>query len=407
VPSSSLDSSFVLPASPAGGTLFGRSHARSRLWLGIAGVGSTVLLALWLVLVPSAASTLAIRIGEVVGVAASAQSLRGTLATVVTVAWLHALLLVPLDLLGGLVVVRERPGVVRWALTWLRGLAVFTLTLLIAASVFYGGYALLGTAGVIVAGLVLQIAWMMGQAWIARLTGGVRVTAMDEALRMAVARAELDPSRVRQVEADDLAFVGGWVGTAPTLWVPARWVREMSPDALASQLVRRRLVLANGLRTRGVVGAIAWNTIGIAWFAAGAPVLPTNVVLFMCGVTLWSFVGVLLLPTPSRRAIFATDRDTARTIGADGVIEAMHFIDARQDDEPARARGIETIFHPVPSRGSRDDAIVRPNPPNAPRGAYHLTRLMLGASSAGLGLLGRVVHCNIGRPALWVVYPGD
>ncbi|MCU0634892.1 MAG: hypothetical protein MUE41_08470 [Gemmatimonadaceae bacterium] len=399
--------SLALSAAPVGGTLFGRSHARSRLWLGITGVGLTVCCALWLVLVPTAASTLAIRLSDLLGVAASAQSLRGAVGTAVLVAWLHALVLFPVDVVGGVIVVREPVPILRWLARWARGLAVTSLVIAASAGALYGGYVLLGTVGVVMAGLVLQVAWVMAQGWLALLTGGVRFVPLSDALRTAVARAELPLEQVREVEADDIGFVGGWIGTAPTLWVPAAWTRGMSRDALASQLVRRRLVLASGLRTRGVLGAIAWNAIGVAWFAIGAPVLPSNVILFMCGVTLWSFLGVLLLPTPSRRAIFATDRDTARAIGADGVVEAMHFIDARQDDEPTRTRGIETVFHPVPSRASRDEAIMRPNPPNAPRGAYHLTRLMLGGSSAALGLLGRAVHCNVGRPGLWVVYPGD
>jgi hypothetical protein len=32
---------------------------------------------------------------------------------------------------------------------------------------------------------------------------------------------------------------------------------------------------------------------------------------------------------------------------------------------------------------------------------------MLQLSAGAFGLLGRAVHCNVGRPGLWVLYPGD
>jgi hypothetical protein len=80
-------------------------------------------------------------------------------------------------------------------------------------------------------------------------------------------------------------------------------------------------------------------------------------------------------------------------------------LDRWQDDEAERSPRVERIFHPVPSRGNRLRALTLRD--DRLRGAHQLTRLALFTSVATLSLLGRVVHCNIGRPALWVVYPGD
>jgi hypothetical protein len=409
VPSAPLDSPLLHEPLTTPGTLFGWTHARSRLALGISGVGVSVVGALLLVLAPSLAASLAIEFARWLGVASSALSLRAAVGTAVLLAALHALLLWPLDLLGGVTVVRRPQPVVPWLLQWVRGVLAMLVIVALSASGLYAGYHLLGAPGVVLASVVLQLVWFAAQGLLARAVGGVQLRSTAPSLRDAADRAGLDGVDVREVDVDDLAAVGGWIGLANTLWVPSRWLHDMPTPALIAQLVRRRITRSSGLRLRGVIGAISWNTIGVAWFALGAqvvPIIPSNVVLFMSGMTLWSFLGVLLLPTPSRRAVFAVDRDAARAIGGDDVMAAIRIIDAQQDDELERPRGVETIFHPVPSRGSREAALVRANP-RAPRGAHHLTRLMLGASTSTLGLLGRAVHCNIGRPALWVVFPGD
>jgi hypothetical protein len=82
----------------------------------------------------------------------------------------------------------------------------------------------------------------------------------------------------------------------------------------------------------------------------------------------------------------------------------METLDRRLDGEPLRPRGIEAIFHPVPSVTSRRERL---NAASSGRGAYQAARMALPLSWACLGLLGRAVHCNCGRPALWVMLPGD
>jgi hypothetical protein len=409
VPSAPLDSVSADLSRATPGSLFGRSHARSRLWLGITGVGTTVVAALTLLLQPDLSSALAIWLSRWVGVEASELSLRAAVGTAVLLTLVHAIALAGLDLLGGVIVVRTPQRIAPWLIAWVRGVVLTVILIGSSAAALFGGYQLLGSGGVVLASLLLHAVWIACQGEVAQLVGGWSVGAASPALARAAEAAGIDPSHVREAHVDDVAAVGGWMGWGQRLWVPSSWITGMTPEALVAQLVRRRIARESGLRMRGLLGAAAWNVIGVAalvFAAALEPIVPSHVVLFMCGMTLWSFIGVLLLPTPSRRAIFATDRDAARTIGADDVVSAIRFIDARQDDEVERSRGIETVFHPVPSRGSREAAIVRANP-RAPRGAYHLTRIMLGASVTSLGLLGRSVHCNIGRPSLWVIYPGD
>ena len=78
-------------------------------------------------------------------------------------------------------------------------------------------------------------------------------------------------------------------------------------------------------------------------------------------------------------------------------------LDRLQDSETSRPSLIETIFHPVPSVENRLDG------PRSHQvtGYWDAARTSIYLSLAGLGLLGRAVHCNCGRPALWVFLPTD
>ncbi|HBV65852.1 MAG TPA: hypothetical protein DEF45_22850 [Rhodopirellula sp.] len=121
------------------------------------------------------------------------------------------------------------------------------------------------------------------------------------------------------------------------------------------------------------------------------------------GFTLWSFLGLLTLPTLSRQAAFAIDNQgVARGVPSASLTRSLCIIDQQQDDEQERPRIIETIFHPVPSVGRRHDRGKASTPI-----AWHVARTALFLSWACMGLLVRAVHCNVGRPELWVMYPTD
>jgi hypothetical protein len=87
---------------------------------------------------------------------------------------------------------------------------------------------------------------------------------------------------------------------------------------------------------------------------------------------------------------------------------SLERLEADQDGEFERSRGVETIFHPVPAARHRMAVAAGERDPG-PRGvaAWHAARVALYLSIAGLGLLGRAVHCNVGRPEAWVFLPSD
>jgi hypothetical protein len=106
--------------------------------------------------------------------------------------------------------------------------------------------------------------------------------------------------------------------------------------------------------------------------------------------------------------VYEADAAAAREADSAPFAEGLVALEHDQDDELERARGVETIFHPVPAARHRIAALrgERAAGPHA-WAAWHAARTALYLSWAGVGLLGRAVHCNLGRPEAWVFLPSD
>ena len=130
----------------------------------------------------------------------------------------------------------------------------------------------------------------------------------------------------------------------------------------------------------------------------------------LCSTSLWfnlfTFIGLLILPTPSRRATLAADAHLVQKHPevAGTWADTLRALDRRQDDEPRRTEDIERIFHPVPNVRARIDAIGRTAATTTP---WHAARTALFLGLVGLCPMHRVVHCNAGRPELWILLPAD
>lgn len=355
--------------------------ARQRLLLGIGAVGATVLLA-----------AIALHLDLPARLLSNDTSSPVATAVLDALAWpvLFTLLLFPLDLLGGVFAVRIRPRIVPWLAGWIRGVAVQLLVFSASGALLLVLSRRFGPAGTVVAAVIGSVVIFMWLDVLARL--GARMH-----------RHVNDP---RAFDSSDEAFVGGFAGVLrPRLTLPASWfaLRNDVRDAL----VDRRHLAAGAHRIRGLLAAVGWTAAGalVAATVLGAPESAASLVTFSIGCTLWSFLGVLLLPTPSRRAVFALDHAAAVRNGVDAVARGIGALDSWGDDEPRRTPLVETVFHPVPSRDARLMALAGSAP--KPVGAWRAARLALPAGTASWSLLGRAVHCNIGRPALWWMLPGD
>jgi hypothetical protein len=387
------------------------SFARRRLRLGISGVGLSVVSSLaWLALLltgvvaPARLSSVLDTVPDPVATVVQA------VAAVCAVFVVHAAFTFVLEFRGGAVVVRQRPTTGAWLRTWARGVFVQGALLLAVVSIAASGGALLGTLGVIGGAVVGSVLLLALQGPIARLLTTLPSAPLDPSLHELARSQGIRPDVVRVIDAPDEAFVGGWVGIRPVeLWIPRSWTHEAQREVLTVQFARRQAQFASGARRRGIWRAAMWPAFGLALLLPLLPWTPADVAYWLAlpaVSTLWMFVGVLLLPSLSRPIVYNADSIAAARLGRDTVARAVRQLDAWQDDEAERSPGVEFIFHPVPSRGNRERALQR-TPQRTLGGAHQLTRLSLFSALAAGSLLGRVVHCNIGRPSLWAVYPGD
>ena len=392
--------------SPLRSVLERSTYARARLLLGMAGVGTIVVL-----------SFLAL------GVELPARIFGGTEGSVYTNAsllavWLAgvALVTLPFEVAGGYLLPRyygrDHPDGGEWTLGWLRGvLASIVIMSVFGALVILGG-TFASTVGAVGMVGVLACLLVASQSWMGRVVGGLRerrggLDALEDELRSL--GVVMPPITI--LESDDEGFTGGIVGlpTAERVVLPLRWLGQLEPSVLAVLIARRTAIIDRGLRALGLVGALVWTmvTFGVASAMPGGGV---DSVAGFIGASLWftilSFFGLLILPTPSRAATRAADAFTVTEYPGtlDRLNHAIASLDALQDDEPERSRTVESIFHPIPSVATRAGALATPVPETAP---WHVARTALYLSIVGMNPIARLVHCNVGRPSLWVMLPTD
>lgn len=382
------------------------TYARSRLWLGISGVGLQVVAA-------SAALWFAL----------PHRLLRGVPAPVAIAATLACSigLSLPSDVLGGYFLPRQHGRselkFARFLAGWLRGVLLQALIIGVcaAALLMAGRWAGVWAGVACFAGLMLLL--LAAQAAVAQMVGGlsrvetagpgVEEAGVPDSARDAAVRRPVGTMVLRST---DPGFVGGVVGLPgrERMVFPSVWLQELPPEVLSTERVRRNGVLATGARTRGLAAALAWNLLGflLACHLPGAS-LADAPGLIQTGLwfTLWSFLGLLLLPSVNRPGVLEADRFAlAQGISSAVLSRTISCLDRLQDDEPARGRWVERIFHPIPSVESRVAAFSRER---SPYGAWQGARVALYLAWGCFGFLSRAVHCNAGRPELWVLFPGD
>lgn len=363
------------------------TYARSRLLVGITGVG------IWVV---AAVAFLA---------ASGADALPGPgsdfseqAAALATVLGIYALVSLPFDLLGGYLLPRRFgracPDRDAYVVAWARGVLVqgVLMALAVLAVVSAGRAGGVGAALAVVAAIALVIG-------IARLPIARMVADLGPA------HGDPGDADIAFVDAADPGFTGGVTGLGGRMVLPSAWRKALGAD-LPVEVARRRWQ-ARGPYLLGLVVALAWTVGGVAIAIAlpgGGVESVGQVVAAGAWFTLWSFIGLLVLPSVSRPAVMAADTAAAREFPADQVARAIGVLDGLQDDEPERPDAVEVIFHPIPAAGRRAAALGTSAPGLRP---WHVARVALPMSWCMLGLLGRAVHCNAGRPELWVLLPSD
>ncbi len=364
------------------------SYARARLYLGISCVG------MWTVV--SALALLFRLPGRILS-----ESTLWSLADVtqlVSVILLYAFLQGAFDLFGGFVLPKEygryTPTLSGFLLHWFRGAALHGALLLLVGLILLGSARLGGIWLALLVFLLLNVGLIYGQGLLARLIGGLGV------------RREEDYALLQSPYPH---LTGGVAGFDAVVLVPKRWHDIFDSETFNLLVKRKQELIRRGSRRYGLFAALLWNTLGfvLAYIAAGGTASVAGLVSFSLWSTLWAFLGVLVLPTLSRRAVFQGDV-LAVSSGQEArlLTDALKTLDRDQDDEFRRGQAVETVFHPIPSVARRIEKLeTRDAPPNL--ATWHVARTALYLSWANVSLLSRAVHCNIGRPEVWVFLPSD
>ena len=379
------------------------TYARARLWLGITGVGSLVTL-----------SALALFFQWPSNLSTADQGLSWVqLSQLASFAGLFMLWLIPFDFLGGFWLPKKfgksQDSFAAWMSRYVPAVlgqaSLFVLfgSLILLLSQLFGtiGGVLAITGGV-------GICLLVRNQWVVRRE--VRSEKLDDKLTDAIALIQAWRIFVPEtlvVRHSDIGFTGGIIGVGKfaRIVIPESWL-EFPTKQLAAAIARRAIAIESGSYRRGLAIAFAWNVAGflLCTLIPGAGLTSVaSLISTICGFTLWSFLGLLVLPTVSRNASLQIDQSLVELGVAKSVIfQTANQMDQLQDGEPERPALIETIFHPVPNVASRNVS----RPVNGLK-AWNVARTTLFFSWPCFGFLSRAVHCNVGRPELWTMLPTD
>lgn len=368
------------------------SYAQARLWLGISSIGFQVVLA---------ATALLLAVPQRLIPQLTAGLGSDTLAAVVIFLLLAAMQL-PFDVFGGYLLpnrfTSSQQDPQTFASAMVRGVAIqvfiFSTTFLLYQRLGQAA----GPLAVVCAFVVIQWLLIAAQSRLAGWVGGFRLT------------QEGGPACPVLASGRDEGFTGGIAGLpgSAKVIVPVAWTDGWSGRVRDAAIRRREIIIASGLHGRGVFAAVGWNAMLLAIalsLPGGGSTSLTTLTTSLLYYSLLSFGGLMLLPSFSRSAVFAADRLSADQIGLPLTQELVAISSDVPEGELSRSVQHESIFHPLPCEQRRLDALTSPGPS---RGRlWNVARMSLYGSWAFGGPLSRSVHCNIGRPELWVLLPSD
>lgn len=363
------------------------TYARSRLLVGITAVGT------WVVI-----SAVFLALGGASLLPADDASAGTQAAVLLSVLGVYVVVSLPFDLMGGLVLPRRHgrsdQGTGAYMAQWTRGVVVQVVVMAAAAALLVLAGREWGDGAALAVAAVIALAIAVGRLPLARLVA-----------RLAPVQPLPGHAGVLSVGAGDRGFTGGITGLGRTIAVPPAWQQALGPG-LQVEISRRRS-LTGASYWLGIVVALVWTIGGIAIAMAlpgGGAGDMSALIATGAWFTLWSFIGLLVLPSVSRPAVHAADAAAAAEWPADQVEPVISALDALQDDEPERPPAVEAIFHPIPGAAGRVARLSRATTGVRP---WNVARTALPMSWCCLGFLGRAVHCNAGRPELWVMLPTD
>ena len=385
------------------------NYAKARLLTGVTGVGFWVVISTVLLLFPQLLTSVLL----------SVTKLPQQLLAAALFIGLWVLTMMPFDVVGGYYLPTKfkrstQPFSVflaRW----------FSATLKQAIVLFLGFAVLivltnqLGVWGYLVAFIVNTVMLIISQSRLFQWIGAIEQSKIDHSERLSTT-ASTQVNLIIYAH-EDVGATGGLTfgGSKPTLFLPKKWFESLDTSLLQLWANRKTAILQSGLYQAGLVKALLFS--GLGWvvclgFTHVSGYSFADHLTMIFSYTLWCFLGTLVLPSLSKTAIFRADKQVVTPENKNHLIKLMTQLDQWQDDEPSRSVWIERIFHPLASVESRTLALEAVHysdktPSIGLFEGWNIARTSLYLSWAGFSLLHRSVHCNVGRPQLWVLLPTE
>jgi hypothetical protein len=372
------------------------TYARSRLWVGILSVGTWVLLSLVVLF------TINIFSKEFQNLSLS--------SSIFIYLGLYAIISLPFDFVGGFLLPRKygrnTQSFINYIFSYIRGIAfqgafLFGIAFLfLTLLTFFPLSSLL--LPLLLSTFAIQILLALLQKPIAMLVS-----------KFTISKSEENSSLDEVWESSDIGFTGGIPFLQKRTILPKKWKDSFSTDEVELLIKRRNFLKDKKSHIYGICGAILFNLVGVVfgylgWIGSGITLEQNGYLSFLLvwasSVSLWSFLGLLYLPSLSQKATLMGDSSWIQE-DKNKVKHLITSLDDYQDQEPKRQPQIQKIFHPIASVDIRLQVLE--NEQSTSFATWHIARYTLFFSWSILSFMGRGVHCNVGRPHLWVFLPSD
>ena len=284
------------------------TYARARLWLGIFGVGSLVTICTVALLYGLASRWLS----------SSTQFSGSDLLQLSGIALIFIVWLAPFDFLGGYRLPqkyhRSDESFGKWLSSYL-GAAIAQSLLFIAFAwliLLFGRWlGLRGAVSVVVLAIGFCFVLRNRSMRFRRVESLAGSDKLLDSLTL-IQSWQIFVPNIIVVRHQDVGFTGGIIGfgNSATIVIPQAWLGVMSKAELATVIARRAIAFNSGSYYRGLTFACGWNLLGFV-ICTQLPNAGVESVAALantiCGFTLWSFLGLLTLPTLSRNASLQID----------------------------------------------------------------------------------------------------
>ena len=355
-------------------------YQRRRLWLGIGGIGSILVLQ-WIGLAgcfPAWVNQ------EATDHAWFGGSLGGVLMAAILAA-AAVLVQLPFDLLGRRVEQRWHqwrrsdaagrggPGAGRrswwrrwWssAWRWIAAAAMGGLVLGIAWETDKSRWLAWSILGLgLLSGIAVTLPIRPGE----RVHPGSRADAWTQEARRHLFERGLAWPRICWYDHGERSLAGGWHGLGPwaRLWLSTSLL-DVDPRIGAGLIVRELGHADRGDRAFGVLASAAWIAAGLAlsWILAGELIgrtdaVPAGLVVVIAAVmSTWSWIGLFVWPALGRTQVMAADRFMLRVgMTREEAVAVLDELAARNRPDEKLPPAVAFVFHPIPPMEARRRAL--------------------------------------------------